>query len=197
MRRIVASEFGFTRIEVVRDRSRCPGSRHCVAEAIDAYTRDLRPEGNGRRLFDFVVFAGHGLDVQAVIFNRRVVGFGRWEERRYTGKHPHDDHVHLEFNDRAGTHVTEAEIRAVLAEWKGEEAFLVALSEAEQRALLADVVYIKDVLNLDGREKPPVPADLRGVFLREFFWIRDRTRRMEKAIERIETHLGITPAADG
>lgn len=89
-----------SRTEVVRSRARCDdtASEHCEARAVDAFTTDPAVR---RAIFDDMVRNADALGVQSVIADRRVWGFGRWQERHYAGPHPHDDHVHVGLN-RAG-----------------------------------------------------------------------------------------------
>lgn len=101
--------FGFARTEVVRDASRCrkQNSEHCVCRAVDAFTTDL---AKGRKLFEWCVTNAERLGIQSVIFNRRVWGFGKWNERPYTGPSPHTDHVHVGLDKWAAKNLTKESI---------------------------------------------------------------------------------------
>lgn len=132
-RRAVAEHFGIEETEVVRDKDRCDAqaSEHCAARAVDAFTADL---ALGRRIFEWAIDQAPWLGVQSVIFNRRVWGFGDWSERRYTGKSPHTDHVHIGLNLWAAENLTPAMVRARL----GEEDFVL---DADNTARLVNMVH--------------------------------------------------------
>jgi hypothetical protein len=112
-RQEIAAHFGFTRTEVVRDLSRCQHQRseHCECRGIDFFTTDV---SKGRKVFDFCIRNADVLDIQSVIFNRRVWGFGTWTERAYSGPSPHTDHVHVGLNKRGARTLTREKIRTCL-----------------------------------------------------------------------------------
>lgn len=94
LRKHLIEKFGFTRTEVVRDRSRCSakGSAHCECRAVDAFTRDT---AFGNRVFDYLVANYERFGLQAVIWQHRQWGFGKnFEHIRKKGDH--FDHVHAE-----------------------------------------------------------------------------------------------------
>lgn len=131
LRSEIAKRFGYTRTEVIRDKSRCQDtpSEHCECRAIDFFTTDVT---KGRRLFDWLVSNAEDLGVQSVIFNRRAWGFGNWNERPYTGPSPHTDHVHVGLTRQASVNLTREQ---VVAKFPQEGAFM-ALTDAEQKELL-------------------------------------------------------------
>lgn len=142
-RKVIAEFFGYSRTEVVRDRSRCAGQRseHCECGAVDAFTTDLI---KGRILFHWCVANSDDLGIQSVIFNRRVIGFGDPDERVYHGPSPHTDHVHIGLNRWARKNLTEAMVREKLP--GAEEDFLAKLTEDEQQELLEKVRRIDTAL---------------------------------------------------
>lgn len=150
-RRVVGPHFGFTRVEVVRDRSRCQSqrSRHCQCAAIDFFTTDLSPVGKGRLLFEWALANANALNIQGGIFNRRCFGLGgTWAERPYTGKHPHTDHVHIELNNHGAANLTEALVRAHLT--GGDDDMQRAEIENELQAIAridADTDLLQPILN--------------------------------------------------
>jgi hypothetical protein len=109
-RKVVAEVFGYSRTEVIRDRSRCARTRseHCECGACDFFTTDVV---KGRKLFDWCVKNANDLGIQSVIFNRRVVGFGNPNERSYTGPSPHTDHVHIGLKRNARRTLTREKVR--------------------------------------------------------------------------------------
>jgi hypothetical protein len=73
-----------------------------------------------QRLADFLSANADALQLQSVIYNRRVWGYGRWSWRAYTGVDPHTTHVHIGMNLRGAASMTEAQIEAVFsAHWSG------------------------------------------------------------------------------
>jgi hypothetical protein len=144
-RKVIGQAFGYSRTEVVRDRPRCDRQRseHCECGACDFFTTDV---AKGRKLFDWCVRHADRLGIQSVIFNRRVVGFGRPTERRYTGDSPHTDHVHVGLNRHARTHLTEQMVRDALdAQGEEEEDWFDMATKAELEALLKP---LKDDINM-------------------------------------------------
>lgn len=115
-RETIAEHFGFTRTEIVRDKSRCNKQRseHCECRAVDFFTTIYEV---GRPVFNWCV-ANADLGFQSVIFFRRVWGFGRDYERSYHGPSPHTDHVHVGLTRHAAQYLTKAQVQARL---KGEE----------------------------------------------------------------------------
>lgn len=105
-RKVVASHFGYSRHEVVRDQSRCAQRRseHCECGAIDFFTTDAI---KGRTLFNWCVAKANELGVQSVIFRDREIGFGNPTER-HREKQDHFDHVHVGLSRWARTNLTEA-----------------------------------------------------------------------------------------
>lgn len=88
-------------------------SEHAEGRAWDAM---LTPgDAVGQRLADFLVSKATDLGIQAVIYNRRVWGYGRYNWRSYSGVNPHVDHVHVSMQTRAANEVTEAMVEAAFA----------------------------------------------------------------------------------
>ena len=95
-------------------------STHGEGRAVDIMT----PTYNGRptayaleagneiisRLGEF----GPELQVQCVIFNRRIYSASSPNGREYTGTHPHYDHLHIELTRQAGNRLTLATCRFFL-----------------------------------------------------------------------------------
>lgn len=113
-RKVVAGNFGYTRSEVVRDKSRCNQQRseHCECGAIDFFTTDPI---KGRTLFNWCVRNADELGVQSVIFRDRQIGFGNPTER-HREKRDHFDHVHVGLNRWARRNLTEDLVRRHLPE---------------------------------------------------------------------------------
>lgn len=111
-RKVVAGNFGYTRSEVVRDKSRCiqKKSEHCECGAIDFFTTDPI---KGRTLFNFCVKNANSLGVQSVIFRDREIGFGNPQER-HRAKQDHFDHVHVGLNRWARKNLTEEMVREAI-----------------------------------------------------------------------------------
>lgn len=112
LRSVIATDFDYSRTEVVRDRSRCNHTRseHCECGAIDAFTTD---PAKGRHLFDRLVAASEALGIQSVIFRDREIGFGNPTER-HRSKRDHFDHVHVGLNRWARANLTQARVRQAL-----------------------------------------------------------------------------------
>lgn len=113
-RRVVAGHFGYTRSEIIRDRSRCAQQRseHCECGAIDFFTTDPI---KGRTLFNWCVRNAGELGIQSVIFRDRQIGFGNPTER-HREKQDHFDHVHVGLNRWARANLTEALVHDHLPE---------------------------------------------------------------------------------
>lgn len=113
-RAVIAEVFGFTRTEVVRDKSRCDAtpSEHCECGAVDAFTTDF---DKGRPFFDWCVTNADALGVQSVIFQHRQIGFGNPTER-HRDKADHMDHVHVGLSRWARANLTEPFVRSLLPE---------------------------------------------------------------------------------
>ena len=56
---------------------------------------------DAQQLADWLVEKASVLGIQAVIYNRRVWGYGRWNWRPYSGVNAHIDHVHVSMQIRA------------------------------------------------------------------------------------------------
>lgn len=118
-RKVVAELFGYSRTEVVRDRSRCARTRseHCECGGVDCFTTSAT---KGRKLFDACVRAADTLGIQSVIFQHRQIGFGNPNER-HRAKADHFDHVHIGINRWARRNLTEAMVRAAFTGVASEE----------------------------------------------------------------------------
>lgn len=127
LRTYLKERFGFTRTEVIRDKSRCNqhDSEHCSCRGIDAFTTQFSV---GRPVFDWAVANADRFGLQSVIFQHRQWGFGNWTER-HRAKADHMDHVHIGLNKWAAKNLT-------LAMLRGQEDPFMALTDAEQQELL-------------------------------------------------------------
>lgn len=98
VRQLLVQMFGFTRTEVVRDRSRCnaKGSEHCECRAIDAFTTDI---AHGNEVFEWAIANAERYGIQSVIWRDREWGFGDWRIR-HREKKDHYDHVHIGLNKK-------------------------------------------------------------------------------------------------
>lgn len=136
LRYALAEHFGFTRTEVIRDRSRCQqqSSEHCVCRAVDLFTTD---PVKGRAVFDFLVANAAALGIQSVIFRDREWGFGNWTERQ-RDKRDHFDHVHTGLTIEASKTLTKEKVLALL---QGQEEYVPTKKEWD--ALVKDVSDIK------------------------------------------------------
>lgn len=74
-----------------------PPSEHTEGRALDygLNANDPNQKAIGDALCLWLVANADALGVQAVIWNRRVWGYGRWYWRHYGGRSPHTDHVHV------------------------------------------------------------------------------------------------------
>lgn len=186
-RKKVAAHFGFDRTEVVRDRSRCQRQRseHCECRATDFFTVDLSPTGNGRRLFNWCVEHHELLDIDAVIFNRRVVGFGNSTERDYEGASPHTDHVHVSLSRFAAANLTEALVQAALDQEGGDDLPLNDADLAKIRGVVKEEVkaqveaFFAGVAAQAAGENPEVVS-----YAEEMRAIYARTRNLEYVLKK-------------
>lgn len=136
-RKVIAGFFGYSRTEVIRDKSRCNQTRseHCECRGIDCFTTVT---AKGRKLFDWCVKVADPLGVEAVIFQHRQIGFGNPNER-HRAKADHMDHVHIGLNRWAAKNLTEEMVRALLP---GQEDDMAQVPQAEWNQLKEDVIEI-------------------------------------------------------
>lgn len=140
-RTFIAQKFGFTRTEVIRDKSRCNHTRseHCECGAIDFFTTVTV---KGRAVFDWCVKHEQATGVQSVIFQHRQIGFGNPTER-HRDKADHLDHVHVGLNRWARANLT-LEMLQGLDE---EEDDMAQVPQAEWDKLLEDFADVKSKMN--------------------------------------------------
>lgn len=69
----------------------------------------------GRRLVALLAKDAAKLGIQALIYDRTIWSAKSPSGRRYTGVHPHYDHVHVELTRTAGAKLTKATISSVLS----------------------------------------------------------------------------------
>ena len=81
-------------------------SSHAEGRALDFHldATDPSQKALGDRLFDAIIRKAEKIGVDNVIWNREIWSVGKKVagKRKYNGKNPHTDHVHVEFT-RAGS----------------------------------------------------------------------------------------------
>lgn len=99
---LLGNMFGFTNIGGYRAQGSVPNSDHPKGLALDFMTLDPK---KAQALIDYLLTHVDALGIKYVIYNRRI-----WTPAQgwhpYSGPSPHTDHVHVSFNDKAGTGVT-------------------------------------------------------------------------------------------
>jgi hypothetical protein len=149
-RQLVANKFGYTRTEVIRDRSRCNQTRseHCECRGIDLFTTDVN---KGWNTFYWCIENADRYGIQSVIFRDGQWGFGRWSVYPRT-KRDHYDHVHVGLNLKgAGTVVDEEDELTPEEKQKLDEAWTashvrVTDRQSGQRVTLALDEFVIDQL---------------------------------------------------
>ena len=89
-------------------------SSHAEGRALDFHldATDPSQKALGDRLFDAIIRKAEKIGVDNVIWNREIWSVGKKVagKRKYNGKNPHTDHVHVEFTRAGSQHVTLDEI---------------------------------------------------------------------------------------
>ena len=85
-------------------------SSHAEGRALDFHldATDPSQKALGDRLFDAIIRKAEKIGVDNVIWNREIWSVGKkvGGKRKYNGKNPHTDHVHVEFTRAGSQHVT-------------------------------------------------------------------------------------------
>ena len=89
-------------------------SSHAEGRALDFHldATDPSQKALGDRLFDAIIRKAEKIGVDNVIWNREIWSVGKKVagKRKYNGKNPHTDHVHVEFTRAGSQYVTLDEI---------------------------------------------------------------------------------------
>jgi len=89
-------------------------SSHAEGRALDFHldATDPSQKALGDRLFDAIIRKAEKIGVDNVIWNREIWSVGKkvGGKRKYNGKNPHTDHVHVEFTRAGSQYVTLDEI---------------------------------------------------------------------------------------
>jgi hypothetical protein len=91
-------------------------SAHGEGRALDIGMpmKNGRGSAAGHRLVKLLGTVGKKLGVQAIIYDRTIWSAKSPGGRRYTGAHPHYDHIHVELTRSAASNLTKATIRGLL-----------------------------------------------------------------------------------
>lgn len=101
---LIGNMFGITTVGGYREHGSVKNSDHPKGLALDFMTNN---QNTGNAIRDYAIQHAGQLGVHYVIYNRKIyTSENEWQPRDYDGPSPHTDHVHISFNDKAGTGAT-------------------------------------------------------------------------------------------